>query len=123
MKFPTSETFSRDFLRRVRAANTRLLCLGIDCLVFWVEANAGQAPTVTIDPATQLTGIEYHFHDALCVDSYHRPSRRVYGQQCDYIRQPQPEWVHHNVLLPMGHHHRIWQYHPPRLRGGPERAD
>ena len=57
MKSPRSERFGCDFLGRVRAANTRLLPIATACLVLWARAAAGQAPTVTLDPASQVTGV------------------------------------------------------------------
>ena len=50
-----SQRLSCGFLGRVRAANTRLLAMGTACLVFWAQAGAGQAPSVTINPATDVT--------------------------------------------------------------------
>jgi hypothetical protein len=57
MKPTGSERFSCDFLRRVRAANPRLLSIVSVCVVLWARAAAGQAPTVTIDAASQVTGV------------------------------------------------------------------
>src|SRR5690349_16813995 len=51
------EGFWCKFLRRVRAANTRLLWIGIACLVWCARASAGQAPTVTLQEASQVTGV------------------------------------------------------------------
>src|SRR5262249_14420293 len=46
---------SCEILRRVRAANVRLPFMGAACLVCWARANAGQAPSVTINPASDVT--------------------------------------------------------------------
>jgi len=49
--------FRCELLGRVVAAKTRLLAVGTACLVTWARAIAGQVPTVTIDQASQVTGV------------------------------------------------------------------
>jgi len=49
------ETFRFEFLRRVLAANTRLLLMVTACLFLPARASAGQAPTITVNGASQVT--------------------------------------------------------------------
>lgn len=44
-------------LKRVRATNARWLLMAATCLVWQAQANAGQAPSVTLDAASQVTGV------------------------------------------------------------------
>ena len=54
---PDSESFCFEFFRRVLAVNTRLLLIVTACLFLAVPATAAQPPTITIDAASQVTGI------------------------------------------------------------------
>jgi hypothetical protein len=49
--------FRSEWPRRARAGKTRWFFVGAACLVTWVRVIAAQVPTVTIDQASQVTGV------------------------------------------------------------------